>query len=171
MKSIPVLKNFTCKTGNRPFSLLKKRQLIIQPLKKRSTDHLAFKKGFQTDHPAFEKKVRQTTQPLKKGQKKSTDHLAFEKKRFSDHPAFEKKKERQTTQPLKTRFPDHPAFEKRCSDFLVCHHSMASLDFWLRPNQSRRKVAAAAKGTEPCCGMLGVFFNVWDVLVFSCLNV
>jgi len=67
VKSIPVLKNFTCKTGNRPFSLLKKRQLIIQPLKKRSTDHLAFKKGFQTDHPAFEKKGK-------------ANHPAFEKR-------------------------------------------------------------------------------------------
>ena len=48
---------------------------------------------------------------------------------------------------------------------------MASLDIWLRPNQSRRKVAAAAMGTEAMLWNVRCFFNVWDVLVFSCLNV
>jgi len=67
---------------------------------------------------------------------------------FSDHPTFEKKV-RQTTQPLEKMFSDHPAFGKKVFRFfLVCHHSMASLDFWLRPNQSRKKVAAAAMGAQ-----------------------
>jgi len=41
--------------------------LITQPLKKRSTDHLAFEKKGKANHPAFEKKGK-------------ANHPAFEKK-------------------------------------------------------------------------------------------
>ena len=90
-------------TGHSAF--WKKRQLIIQPLKKRSTDHLAFKKGFQTDHPAFEKKGKANHPAFEKRAKKVNRPPSLWKKKVFRPPSLWKKKGK----------ANHPAFENKVS--------------------------------------------------------